>query len=157
LPNVVGVSNGHLEARALDDRLQKLLDLAFRIEPAAGANSAIDDVRRSESQGGQPVRSYELVLSADATFDAFADKVLPRLVYHLESLKARPPAFEGTVVSVFLADRLLFVRAADFLPAVAGLLATTVDDLYRRHGTGELRTAAPTEPGAPLALPPKVK
>jgi hypothetical protein len=141
----------------LDDRLQKLLDLAFRIEPAAGANVAIDDVRHSEAQGGQPVRSYELVLAPDATFVAFAEKVLPRLVYHLESLKARPPAFNGTVVSIFVGERLLFVRAADFLPAAAGLLATTVDELYRRHGTGELRTAVPAPRGPPLALPPKTK
>lgn len=141
----------------MDDRLQKLLDLAFRIEPAAGANGAIDEVRRAEADGGQPVRSYELVLAPDATFDAFAEKVLPRLVYHLESLKARAPAFNGAVVSVFVGDRLLFVRAADFLPAAAGLLGTTVDELYRRHGTGELRTAASTPSGSPLALPQKNK
>jgi hypothetical protein len=139
----------------VDDRLKQLLDLAFRVELAAQANTAIAEVREAEGSGAEPARSYELILGADATFDAFAQAALPRLVYHFESVRARPPSFGNTVISVFAGDRLLFIRAAEFLPAVARLLATTVDDLYARYGTGEQRTAVRDQPGPPLALPSK--
>jgi hypothetical protein len=137
----------------VDEALRSLLELAFRRVPAREANAAIARVRSDEAIGGRPVRSYELVLSGDATFAALAESTLPRLVYHLESLGARPPAFEGMVLSIFAGDELCFVRVADFLPAAARLAGATVAELYERHGTGELRTAV-RDPGPPLALPP---
>ena len=148
----------------MDDRLRDVLSLAFRTVPAREANTAIAQARADAAEdgaaparpmrddaGGAPLgRSYELVLGDDATFARFVAEALPRLVYHLESVGAHPPGCKGVVLAVFDDERLHFLRASDALPKIAALLGTTVEELFRRHGTGESRTAR-REP--PLALP----
>ena len=141
----------------MDQRIRALLDLAFRIEPGLNANEAIAAVRAAGGLDGGPVRSYELILPADAAPDWLGQTALPRLVYHLESVRARAPGYDGAVIAAFAGDRLFFVRAAEFLPAAAALLGTTVADLYQRHGTGEARTAVRASDQPPLALPPPRK
>ena len=136
----------------MDSRIAELLGLAFRVEPAVNANTAIAEVRNAEGGEGEPVRSYELLLPAEPTLEWLGSGPLQRLVYHLESVRARPPSFDGTVVAAFSADRVLFLRAADFLPTVARLLGVTVDELFSRHGTGELRTAVGSGSSGALAL-----
>jgi len=141
----------------VDLRIRELLDLAFRTEPGASANEVIAEVRAGSGQDGGPVRAYELMLPPEADLDWLAQTALPRLVYHLESVRARSPSFDGTVVAAFAGDRLFFVRAADFLPAAATLLGTSVADLYAQHGTREARTAVTAGSQPPLALPPPPK
>ena len=138
----------------MDRRFAELLALAFRVEPAASANAVIAEMRDADVEG-EPVRTYELVLPADPTLEWLQAGPLERLVYHLESVRARPPGFGGIVVAAFSGDRLLLLRAADFLPAVARLLGLTVDQLFARHGTRELRTAVREGPPAVLSLPGK--
>jgi hypothetical protein len=96
-------------------------------------------------------RSYEMVLDPRATFASFAADLLPRLVYHLESIGARPPACKGVLVAIFDGDDLHFVQAGDLVARAADLSSVPVEELFRRHGTGESRTA---QSGPPLALPP---
>ena len=141
----------------MDQRIQALLDLAFRTEPGPNANAAIAETRAGSGPDGQPARVYELLVPADAGLDWLSGAALPRLVYHLESLRARAPSFGGSVVAAFAGDRLFFVRAADFLPAAAGLLGTAVADLYARHGTREERTAVKAGDQPLLSLPPPRK
>jgi len=140
----------------VDARLAELLALAFRTVRGAEANEAIAAVRAEEGAAGQLARSVEVVLLPDATWSWFAHNVLPRLVYHLESVKARPPDYGRLVFSVFAGEKLRFVRAADFVPGAARLSGVTVGDLYDRHGTGELRTAV-QDREHPLLLPAKRK
>ena len=138
----------------MDEKLRELLALAFRTDPALEANTAIDAARAAESIDGEPARSYELAVPEGATFDWLLGSALPKLVYHLESVRARPPAFNGMVLSLFAGENLLFVHAEDFLPAAARLAGTTIEDLYARFGTGERRTSV--SPSAPLkSLPAK--
>ncbi|HWE24904.1 MAG TPA: STAUR_1299 family protein [Myxococcales bacterium] len=148
----------------MDDRISSLLDLAYRTVAAADANTAIAQARQEAAESGaahsRPLRndeaavalsrSYELVVDPEADWDGFAENVLPRLVYHLESVGARPPLYKGIVIAAFAGDRLHFLRAADVLTRAAELMGITVDELFRRHGTGESRTAR-RDP--PLALP----
>ena len=141
----------------MDQRIRALFDLAFRTEPGANANAAIAEVRAGSGQDGEPVRAYELIVPPDAGLDWLFDTATPRLVYHLESVRARAPSFGGTVLAAFAGDQLFFVRAADFLPAVAALLGTSVADLYARHGTREARTAVEAGEQPPLLLPPTRK
>lgn len=141
----------------MDPRIQELLDLAFRSEPGASANEAIAEVRAGSGPDGGPVRCYELILPPGADLEWLGQAAVPRLVYHLESVRARAPSFDGTVVAAFAGDRLCFIRAADFLPAAATLLGTSVADLYAQHGTGEARTAVKAGSQPPLALPPPPK
>ncbi len=140
----------------LDEKLRELVTLAFQTSPASQANAAITAAREAEAQGGEPVRSYELVVPADASSAWLLGTAVPKLVYHLESLRARPPAFEGLILSLFVGENIHFVRAADFLPAAARLTGLTLDELYARFGTGELRTAVRAD-GQLLALPSKSK
>ena len=148
----------------MDDRFSRLLDRAYRTVPAAEANRAIAQAREEAAAAGAPAarrlregqpsaalaRSYELVLDPQAGWERFAADALPRLVYHLESVGAHPPSCKGVVIAAFVGDRLHFLRAGDLVRSAAELSGISVEELFRRHGTGESRTAA----GAPAALPP---
>src|SRR5712671_4867084 len=142
----------------MDDRLARLLELAYRTAPAAEANRAISEAREEAAaagasaarppralEGSLPLgRSYEMVIDPEVSWERFAAEALPRLVYHLESVGARPPSCKGMVVAAFVGDRLHFLRAGE-------LTGVPVDELFRRHGTGEARTAVSSPP---LPLPP---
>jgi hypothetical protein len=149
----------------VDDRLSRLLEVAYRTVPAAEANRAISEAREEaatsgaafarlgrDAGGGLPLaRSYEMVIDPEGQWEAFAAEALPRLVYHLESVGAHPPSCKGMVVAAFAGDRLHFLRAGEMLGRAAELSGISVDELFRRHGTGESRTAVQAPP---LALPP---
>jgi hypothetical protein len=149
----------------MDDRLARLLELAYRTAPAAEANRAISEAREEAAaagaaasrpqralEGALPLaRSYEMVIDPEASWDRFAAEALPRLVYHLESVGARPPSCKGMVVAAFVGDRLHLLRAGELLGRAAELTGVPVEELFRRHGTGEARTAVSSPP---LPLPP---
>jgi hypothetical protein len=148
----------------VDERIAKLRDLAYRTVAAADANTAISEARQEAAEGGaahaRPLRndveapalsrSYEMVIDPESDWEGFAANVLPRLVYHLESLGAHPPLCKGIVIAMFVGDRLHFLRAGDLVRFAADQAGIPVEELFRRHGTGESRTAQ-REP--PLALP----
>lgn len=121
-----------------DSRLDALLALAFREVDAREANAAID-AERSESRR----RSYEVVLPDGATFDYLLEKVVPRAVYHLESIGAHLPACEGVFFSIFVGERLYFVAAGAVMRAAADALGLAPAELVRRFG-----------PAAPPSSPP---
>ena len=123
--------------------LEPLLALAFKTAPAAQANQAIAEAR--DEVGADRPASYELLVPAEATLEAFSAQALPKLIYHLESLGARPPGFTGIFFSLFAGDALHFVRLSDGLPLMAKAVGQSMDALYAAHGTGELRRAL--EPG----------
>jgi hypothetical protein len=151
--------------RGVDDKLRKLLSAAFRTVRARDANSEIAKARaeaaeegaspsrpsRGEEAAAPLSRSYEMVLDPQASFASFATDALPRLVYHLESIGARPPGCKGVLVAIFDGEDLHFAQAGDLLARAAELSAVPVEELFRRHGTGESRTA---QRGPPLPLPP---
>jgi GNAT superfamily N-acetyltransferase len=149
----------------VDDRLSRLLEVAYRTVPAAEANRAISEAREEAATSGAAfarpardaggefplARSYELVIDPEGQWDGFAAEALPRLVYHLESVGAHPPLCKGMVVAAFVGDRLHFLRAGEMIGRAAELSGISVDELFRRHGTGESRTSVEAPP---LALPP---
>ena len=137
----------------MSDRLRELLEPAFREAPAREANQAIARARR-ERAGGNPddddgpaFRSYEMILT---TWEAFAAELLPKLVYHLESVGAHLPECKGVIVSAFFGDRLYFVDAREVVAKACALLGVSAAELTARYGTGESRTALR---GDPLLLP----
>src|SRR5438105_7860883 len=128
----------------MEERLRELLEPAFRDVPAQEANLAIARARR-ERAGGDPddddapaLRSYEMVLTS---WDAFVRDLLPKLVYHLESVRAHLPECRGVIISAFLGERLYFVEAALFVRRACKMLGVTPEQLVSRHGTSEGRTA----------------
>lgn len=149
----------------VDPRLSRLLEIAYRTVPAAEANRAISEAREEAAASGAAAsrpprggagslplaRSYELLIDPEGQWEQFAAEALPRLVYHLESLGARPPSCKGMVVAAFVGDRLHFLRAGEMIQRAAELSVISVEELFRRHGTGESRTAVT---GPPLPLPP---
>ena len=163
----------------MDDRLDHILALAWRIVPAAEANEAIEIARRMSGAAVQPMRgaildadneitdpgmqsaadspaarAYEIALGPEATFDSFVKQQLPKLVYHLESLGAHLPQARGVLLAVFAEGKLHFLEVGEVIGEVCRLLGTTPQELTRRHGTGELRTAI-RAPMAALPPPPK--
>jgi len=162
----------------MDDALQRIVALAWRTVLAAQANEAILRARRATAAaeaaasrgalGGSAAemdlddpelddpdapmaRAYELVLPPGATFESFIRTQLARLVYHLESIGAHPPHARGVVVCLFAGEDLHFLQAGELLTAVCAELAISSDELVRRYGTGELRTAIRAAPA--LARP----
>ena len=136
----------------MDEKLAALAAIGFRSVPASEANAAIAEMREACAAEGAPARSYELVVPAQADWAWLLSGPLGKLVYHLESTQARPPACGGVVVSLFAGDRLHFVRAGEFVAGAARLAGLSVDELFARHGTGELRTAARDPQSPPLLL-----
>jgi hypothetical protein len=140
----------------MEEKLRELLQDAFAESPAQEANLAIARARR-ERAGGNPddeespkLRTYEIVLTG---FEAFARDLLPKLVYHLESIGAHLPACPGVLIAAFAGDRLHFVDAKQFVARACQMLGVSSDELVRLHGTGERRTAI--DPGALLLPGPK--
>jgi hypothetical protein len=140
----------------MEEKLRELLQDAFAESPAQEANLAIARARR-ERAGGNPddeespkLRTYEIVLTG---FEAFARDLLPKLVYHLESIGAHLPACPGVLIAAFAGDRLHFVDAKQFVARACQMLGVSSDELVRVHGTGERRTAI--DPGALLLPGPK--
>jgi hypothetical protein len=141
----------------VEDRLRELLEPAFREVPAREANLAIARARR-EKAGGDPddedaptLRSYEMVITS---WDLFVHDLLPKLVYHLESVRAHLPECKGVIISAFVGERLYFVEAGAFMRRICALLGVTPEQLVSRHGTGERR--GPVRDPLLLA-PPKVR
>jgi hypothetical protein len=151
----------------MDDALRTLIGLAWKTVPAREANQAIARARRAAAAGeeehfgrtsdsasaddeGAPLaRSYELLLTPEATLASFAASQLPRLVYHLESIGAHLPHAGGVLLCVFEGESLHFLHTGEFVTAAARALGMTPDALVEKHGTGESRTAVR---GPPLLL-----
>lgn len=137
----------------MEEKLRELLQDAFSDAAPREANSAIARARRQRA-GGDPddeqsptLRSYEIILTA---FEPFARELLPKLVYHLESIGAHLPGCRGVIVAAFAGERLYFLDAAAFVGRACRMLGVTADELVRRYGTGERRTALDSPP---LLLP----
>jgi hypothetical protein len=137
----------------VEEKVRELVQDAFSEAAARDANTAIARIRR-ERAGGDPaddeapaLRSYEIILSG---FEGFARELLPKLVYHLESIGSHLPQCRGVVISAFAGERLYFIDAQKFVSRACRMLGITADELVRRHGTGERRTAVQSEP---LLLP----
>ncbi|OLE63458.1 MAG: hypothetical protein AUG04_05230 [Deltaproteobacteria bacterium 13_1_20CM_2_69_21] len=90
---------------------------------------------------------YEIILTG---FAAFASDLLPKLVYHLESIGAHLPDCRGVLIAAFVGERLHFVEAKAFIARACEILGVAPEELVRRNGTGERRTAAGS---GPLLLP----
>lgn len=137
----------------MEPRLAELLQDAFGTAPARDANAAIARARREraggdpDDDGGPAFRAYEAVLT---TFDAFAGSLLPRLVYHLESIGAHLPECRGVVVAAFAGDTLHFIDAKALIARACAMLEVSPAELVQKHGTGERRAAAASQP---LLLP----
>lgn len=118
--------------------LDPLFSKAFARAAASEANFAIQAARES---AGDQARSFEMVLPEGADLGWLERELLPRLVYHLESLGIRPPGYPGVFLSLFVGPDLFFVSAAEVMAFAGEALGLTADQMYARWGTGELRTA----------------
>lgn len=116
--------------------LDPLFERAFACAAVTEANAAIAHARE---QQGERSRSFEVVVPPDAGFAWLAAEVLPRFVYHAESLGIRPPKYPGIFFTFFVGQELVFVAAAEVMARAAEKLQLTHDEMYRRWGTGEAR------------------
>jgi hypothetical protein len=137
---------------SMSDFFQPLLDRAFHRIPSREANAGIQTMRDS---GPAPLRSYEATLEPGSGAAWLSETLLPRLVYHLESLTIRPPDYPGIFLSLFVGEELLFLHMVDVMRFASQTLGLSDDQIYARWGTQELRTAvrAPDQRQAPLLLP----
>jgi len=136
----------------MESFLKPLLEHAFGRAAASDANRAIEDAREQE---GERSRSFEIVVAPDAGIAWLQEELLPRLVYHLESLGVRPPGYSGIFVSLFVGDEIHFVRTRDVMAFATAALSLSADEMYARWGTHELRHAVKLgDEGPLLALPP---
>jgi hypothetical protein len=108
---------------------ETFLRLAFDKAPAAEANSAIARIRDEREE-----RSYEFVLP-DSDVRAFLlERLLPKLVDHLESVGAKLPGCGGVFLSVFAGDTLHFIPARDAIRLLSEWSGLSLEELKRRYG-----------------------
>jgi hypothetical protein len=136
----------------MEEKLRQLLQDAFGEAAARDANVAIARARRGreprpETDDAPGLRLYEIILTG---FAPFASDLLPKLVYHLESIGAHLPECRGVLIAAFVGDSLHFVEAKAFIARACEILGVAPEELVRRHGTGERRTAVRSDP---LLLP----
>lgn len=142
----------------MESYLAPLLAKSFDRAEARDANEAIGRARR---QVGEQARSFEVAVPVQADAAWLERALVPKLVYHLESLGIRPPEYGGIFASLFVGERLWFVRMKDLMEFAAAQLKLSGEELYAKWGTGEARHAVdlpakePPEKreGLPLALP----
>lgn len=125
------------------DSLKPLLELAFHRADARTANDAIAAAR--SMAGVDDPFSYEVLVDPKDTLAALANRILPRLVYHLESRGAHLPECRGVFFSMFVGEELHFIHAREAMPLLAQAVNLSFKQLSQRYGTGELRRAL--EPG----------
>lgn len=130
--------------------LAPLLAKALDRAPARDANAAIE---RARAEVGEGSRSFEVVAGDGAEW--LERTLLPKLVYHLESLGIRPPKYPRIFASLFVGDEVVFVRMQDLMEFSSGVLGLTADRMYEKWGTGERREAVRDEKKPILALPGK--
>jgi hypothetical protein len=138
----------------MDPKLTPLFEKAFDRAPALRANERIQAAR--EALAAQPkVRSYEVVVPPEPTLEWLRTTVLPRMVYHLESLGLRPPQAPGVFVTFFMGEELVLVHGRDLFAFAEQALGMTSAQMLERWGTGERRTPirGDEEPRTPLRLP----
>src|SRR5438477_9212821 len=93
---------------AMEEKLRQLLQDAFGEAAARDANAAIARARRGPTpraiaaDDGPGLRLYEIILTG---FAAFASDLLPKLVYHLESIGAHLPDCRGVLIAAFVGER----------------------------------------------------
>lgn len=135
--------------RRVDEKIRELVQDSFGEAAARDANVAIARARRPGADDDAPpsLRSYEIILSG---FGDFANDLLPKLVYHLESIGAHLPECRGVLIAAFVGDRLHFLHAKAFVARACAMIGVSPEELVRRHGTGERRTAMRSDP---LLLP----
>ncbi len=138
----------------MDSKLAQLFSLAFDRGPAREANARIQ-AARDQLASQSKVRSYELLAPAEPTMEWLTETVLPRLVYHLESLGVLPPEAPGIFLSLFVGEELLLIHARDLFAFASLELGLTAQQMLDKWGTHELRVPIRPEPTreAPLALP----
>jgi hypothetical protein len=133
------------------DLFQPLLDLAFERASALEANARIADLRERLG-GAAPARSYEVVLPERSSLGWLSESLLPRLVYFLESVGARPPQAPGFFVSMFSGQELYFLHVNDVFAFASSALNLSLEDMLDRWGTHEVERP-PARPSPPPLLP----
>ncbi len=133
------------------ESLQQLLDLAFERAPGREANERINATRLRLGKHA-PARSYEVTVPPGADLAWFEQAMMPRLVYYLESLGAKPPEVPGYFVSLFAGSELYFLHIRDVFAFAAGALAISTEQMLERWGIGD-RPEPPKESSPPLMLP----
>jgi hypothetical protein len=138
----------------MDPTLLPLVDLAFGMAEAIQANAAIAEARDAHP-GARPT-SYEVVVADGQGLAALAEAVLPRLLYHLDSLGARPPHWGEVFLSLFIGHQLHFVQASDAMPLLLAARGLTAAEALQRFGAGGRtpKAAEPAAGGSPLLLGP---
>jgi hypothetical protein len=137
----------------MESELSPLFDQAFLRAKASQANEVIERAREMEGEGS---KSFEMVVPPEAGVEWLEAKLLPRLVYHLESLGVRPPGYPGVFLSLFVGDELCCVRTRDAMAFAAAQLHLSADQMVARWGTGEVRHAVRLgDDGEVPALPPE--
>ncbi len=132
-------------ASLMDPTLRPLVDLAFGMAEATNANAAIAEARAAHP-GARPT-SYEVVVAEGQNLAALAEAVLPRLIYHLDSLGARPPHWGEVFLSLFIGSQLHFVQASDALPLLLAARGLPVAGALALTGAPGLHVEAASAPG----------
>lgn len=117
-----------------DPRLASLLEKAFKVAPAADANQVIEQVREEQSTELGEALSYEAVVPEANPVSWLAERLLPKLVYFLDSRGARLPSVGGLFVSLFVGDRLYFFEVEPLLELLSEWSGVPIAEMAPKWG-----------------------
>lgn len=121
----------------MDETLKPLVERAFGMASALEANAAIAEARDA-LHGARPT-SYEVLVKDGQGLAELAAAVLPRLVYHLDSLGARPPQWGEVFLSLFVGEHLHFIHVAEAMPLLLETQGLAAHEALVRFGAFDRR------------------
>jgi hypothetical protein len=130
--------------------LSPLVNRAIRTVDAREATPEIAAMRaevRAEHPAGLV---YEVVAAAGEGAAEVCRRVLPRLVYYLETKRIPQPASPGVVIALFVGEALHFVAAAAAFEAyreLEGIDGLTLAERITAWGKGDIPGADPAPRG----------
>ena len=121
--------------------LSRLLEKAFFAEEVQNASEAVGRALGKAEQvshiGASP---FEFVAPGNPDEAWLSEQLVPRLVYFCESKGTPVPKCAGTIVMLFVGQRLYGIPAEDVIRWASERLGTPVEQLRMQHGTHEIET-----------------
>lgn len=122
--------------------LNPVLEKAFFVEEVENASEA---VARAEQKFEQVThigaRGFEIVAPGEPDQEWLREQLVQRLIYVCESEGMPVPKCSGTVVELFVGQRLYAIPAEDVVRWASQVLNTPVEQLRMQYGTHEVETA----------------
>ena len=111
-----------------------LISRAFRVIPGADYNRTLEESFEEMAVTGLRQLYYEVVLSAEKSWEDFRDKYYPTFSKFMKSRSISPENPQGVIVAVFFADQCYLLDAQQFVNVLTEMEGLDAEGLHSRIG-----------------------